>query len=66
MRSLAGADVAMMTSALLRHGPDHRRRVEVELRDWMDDRSVETLDQLRGRHPRLLDRGPPALHRDLP
>jgi dihydroorotate dehydrogenase (fumarate) len=39
----------MMTSALLRHGPDHLRRVEVELRDWMDDHGFETLDQLRGR-----------------
>jgi dihydroorotate dehydrogenase (fumarate) len=46
---LAGADVAMMTSALLRHGPDHLRRVEVELRDWMDRHGFETLDQLRGR-----------------
>ena len=46
---LAGADAAMMTSALLRHGPDHLRRVEVELRDWMDRHGFETLDQLRGR-----------------
>jgi dihydroorotate dehydrogenase (fumarate) len=46
---LAGADVAMMTSALLRNGPDHLRRVEVELRDWMDRHGYETLDQLRGR-----------------
>ena len=33
---LAGADVAMMTSALLHNGPDHLRPVEVGLRDWMD------------------------------
>jgi dihydroorotate dehydrogenase (fumarate) len=46
---LAGADVAMMTSALLRSGPDHLRRVEVGLRDWMDRHHYETLDQLRGR-----------------
>jgi dihydroorotate dehydrogenase (fumarate) len=46
---LAGADVAMMTSALLRHGPDHLRPVEVQVRDWMDRHSFETLDQLRGR-----------------
>jgi dihydroorotate dehydrogenase (fumarate) len=46
---LAGADVAMMTSALLRHGPDHLRRVEVGLRDWMDRHHYETVDQLRGR-----------------
>jgi dihydroorotate dehydrogenase (fumarate) len=46
---LAGADVAMMTSALLRNGPDHLRPLEVQLRDWMDRHQLETLDQLRGR-----------------
>jgi dihydroorotate dehydrogenase (fumarate) len=46
---LAGADVAMMTSALLRHGPDHLRRVEAGLCDWMDGHGYETVDQLRGR-----------------
>jgi dihydroorotate dehydrogenase (fumarate) len=46
---LAGADVAMMTSALLRHGPDHLRTVEVGLRDWMDGHGYETVVQLRGR-----------------
>jgi dihydroorotate dehydrogenase (fumarate) len=46
---LAGADVAMMTSALLRNGPDHLRPVETRLRDWMDRHHYETVDQLRGR-----------------
>ena len=45
---LAGADVAMMTSALLRNGPDHLRPVEVGLRDWMDRHGYETVEQLRG------------------
>jgi dihydroorotate dehydrogenase (fumarate) len=46
---LAGADVAMMTSALLGNGPDHLRRLESGLRDWMDRHGYETVDQLRGR-----------------
>jgi dihydroorotate dehydrogenase (fumarate) len=46
---LAGADVAMMTSALLRHGPDHLRPLEVQLRDWMDRHGYQTLGQFRGR-----------------
>ena len=46
---LAGADVAMMTSALLANGPDHLRRVELGLRDWMDRHRYGTVDQLRGR-----------------
>ena len=45
---LAGADVAMMTSALLHNGPDHLRSVELGLRDWMDRHRYETIDQLRG------------------
>jgi dihydroorotate dehydrogenase (fumarate) len=39
----------MMTSALLRYGPDHLRPLEVQLRDWLDGHGVETVDQLRGR-----------------
>jgi dihydroorotate dehydrogenase (fumarate) len=46
---LAGADVAMMTSALLRNGPDHLRPLETQVHDWMDRHGFETLDQLRGR-----------------
>jgi dihydroorotate dehydrogenase (fumarate) len=46
---LAGADVAMMTSALLRHGPEHLTHVEVGLRDWLAAHGHTSLDQLRGR-----------------
>jgi dihydroorotate dehydrogenase (fumarate) len=46
---LAGADVAMLASALLRNGPDHLRPLEVQVRDWMDRHGFETLEQLRGR-----------------
>ena len=46
---LAGAEVAMLASALLRHGPDHLRPLATGLRDWMDGHGYETLDQLRGR-----------------
>jgi dihydroorotate dehydrogenase (fumarate) len=46
---LAGADVAMLASALLRRGPDHLRPLEVGLHDWMDRQGHGTVDQLRGR-----------------
>jgi dihydroorotate dehydrogenase (fumarate) len=46
---LAGADVAMMTSALLRNGPDHLRPVETRLHDWMDRHHYETVEHFRGR-----------------
>lgn len=45
---LAGADVAMMASALLRHGPEHVARVLADLEAWMVEREYESVDQLRG------------------
>jgi dihydroorotate dehydrogenase (fumarate) len=43
-----GADVAMMTSALLRHGPEHVRRVATEMHGWLAEREYESLQQLHG------------------
>ncbi len=45
---LAGADVVMMTSALLQHGADHVATVLADLRAWFDERSYDSLDQARG------------------
>jgi dihydroorotate dehydrogenase (fumarate) len=45
---LAGADVAMMTSALLRHGPGHVRTVERELLTILAERDYDSVGQLRG------------------
>ena len=45
---LVGADVAMMTSALLRHGPDHIARVEAELQAWATEHEYESVAELRG------------------
>ena len=45
---MVGADVVMMTSALLQHGPEHVRAVESELRAWLTEREYESVDQLRG------------------
>ncbi len=45
---LVGADVAMTTSALLRHGPQHLATVEAELRAWMADHEYESVTELRG------------------
>ncbi len=44
---LVGADVVMMTSALLRHGLEHVASVEAEIRAWMEEREYESVDQLR-------------------
>jgi dihydroorotate dehydrogenase (fumarate) len=45
---MVGADVAMMTSALLLHGPGHIRQVEEELLAWMTEHEYESVAQLRG------------------
>jgi dihydroorotate dehydrogenase (fumarate) len=45
---LAGADVAMMTSALLRNGPEHVAKVEEGLRVWMEDNDCNSITELRG------------------
>jgi len=45
---LVGADVAMMTSAILRLGPDRVTTVEAEMRAWMVEHEYVSVDQLRG------------------
>jgi dihydroorotate dehydrogenase (fumarate) len=45
---LVGADVTMMTSALLHHGPGHIRAVEDGIRAWMEAGEYESVAQLRG------------------
>ncbi|HEY8340582.1 MAG TPA: hypothetical protein VIK95_11975, partial [Egibacteraceae bacterium] len=60
---LAGADVAMMTSALLRHGPGHVTAVEAELAAWGDAHGYASVAQLRGRASHLRVRDPAAFER---
>jgi len=45
---LAGADVAMLASALLEHGTDHLRQIEADLVEWMSENAYESVSQLRG------------------
>ncbi|HEX2755578.1 MAG TPA: dihydroorotate dehydrogenase-like protein [Candidatus Limnocylindrales bacterium] len=60
---LVGADVAMMTSAILRNGPYHVAVVEAELRAWMTDREYESVDQLRGSASAATAANPSAFER---
>ena len=45
---MAGAKVAMMTSAILRHGIDHFETVLADLEHWMEDHEYESIRQMRG------------------
>jgi dihydroorotate dehydrogenase (fumarate) len=46
---LAGADVVMVTSALLKHGLSHMKTLVGGLENWLASRDLETLDRIRGR-----------------
>jgi len=45
---LAGADVAMLASALLASGPPHLQRLERDMVEWMAEREYTSVRQLRG------------------
>jgi dihydroorotate dehydrogenase (fumarate) len=60
---MVGADVVMMTSALLRNGPEHVAVVETEMRTWMSEREYESVDQLRGSASAATAEDPDAFQR---
>jgi len=60
---LVGADVVMMTSALIRHGPAHVARVEESLRSWLDERGYDSVWQLRGSACQSASSDPTAFER---
>jgi dihydroorotate dehydrogenase (fumarate) len=60
---MVGADVVMMTSALLRNGPEHVAVVEAAMRSWMSEREYESVDQLRGSASAATAENPDAFHR---
>jgi dihydroorotate dehydrogenase (fumarate) len=45
---LAGADVVMTTSALLRHDIDYMATLTGQLRQWMAEREIASLADMRG------------------
>jgi dihydroorotate dehydrogenase (fumarate) len=60
---MVGADVAMLTSAVLRHGPAHLHAVEAELTAWMADHDYESVTQLRGSATQATSGDPSAFER---
>jgi dihydroorotate dehydrogenase (fumarate) len=45
---MAGADVAMLCSVLLRRGVDQLQVIEEEMRSWMEQHDYESVEQLKG------------------
>ena len=47
---MVGANVTMLCSSLLRHGVNHLRHVERELREWMEEHEYESVAADAGQH----------------
>jgi dihydroorotate dehydrogenase (fumarate) len=60
---LVGADVAMMTSAILKHGPEFVHTVEQELVEWLETHEYESVSQLRGAATKATMGDPTAFER---
>jgi len=45
---MAGANVAMMTSALLVNGIEHLAKVQADMEQWMEKHKYESISQMRG------------------
>jgi len=60
---MVGADVAMLTSALLQHGAGHLRTVHEELEAWMEAHEYSSVDQLRGSATQATSGDPGAFER---
>ena len=60
---LAGADITMMTSALLFHGVSYVSQVEHELREWMHDHDYQSVSEMRGAVSRDAASDPAAYER---
>jgi dihydroorotate dehydrogenase (fumarate) len=45
---MAGADVTMLCSVLLRRGIEHLRVIEREMSEWMEEHEYDSVEQLKG------------------
>lgn len=45
---LAGSDAVMMTSALLRRGPDHLATILHGMRSWLEENEYDSVQQMKG------------------
>ncbi len=60
---MVGARVTMMCSSLLRHGVNHLRHVERELREWMEQHEYESVAQMQGSMSQIKCADPGAFER---
>lgn len=60
---LAGADVTMMTSALLKYGPSHLASVIFEMESWFAERDYTSIEQGKGSLSQASSADPEAFER---
>ena len=60
---LAGADVAMTTSCLLRNGPEYLSVLQTDFRAWMERHDYSSVDELRGSVSHASSEDPSAFER---
>jgi dihydroorotate dehydrogenase (fumarate) len=60
---LAGADAVMMTSALLKRGPEHLGHVLAGVASWLEERGYESVEQAKGSLSRKASPDPGAFER---
>jgi len=60
---LAGADVTMMASTLLKNGVEHLEGIFVAMKQWMEDHEYESVQQLQGSMSRQNSPNPKGFER---
>jgi dihydroorotate dehydrogenase (fumarate) len=60
---MAGADVTMLCSVLLRRGISHIRVIEQEMREWMEQHEYESVEQIKGSMSQMNCQDPAAFER---
>ncbi len=60
---MAGANVAMMASALIEYGPDYAKNVLASIEAWMVEHEYESISQMRGSMSQLAVAEPAAFER---
>jgi len=60
---MVGANVTMFCSSLMRHGINHLRHVERELREWMEEHEYDSVQQMQGSMSQVKCPDPAAFER---
>ena len=61
---MSGADVTMLTSALMAHGPELIKQIEADLITWMDANEYQSIAQMKGSMSLIHSPDPKTIVRD--